>query len=133
MAYQVDFEPIHRILRCRLGGHVTDDELRQYYRLAGDHVAQAEPLAGILDLTDVTSFDVSPDTIRHLARSRSPFPNPDHPRIVIAPSSAVFGFARMFEMEGQEKRPNLHVVRSEKEAFAILGVRDADFAPVQFR
>lgn len=133
MAHHVDFDFTHRILRCRLEGRVTDDELRQYYRLAEDHVAQTNPLAGILDLTAVTSFEVSPATIRQLAKSPSAFPNPDHPRVLIAPSDSMFGFARMFEMEGQDKRPNLHVVRSEKEALAIFGVRKANFAPIQFR
>jgi hypothetical protein len=30
--------------------------------------------------------------------------------------------ARIFEVEGEATRPNLHVVRSVKEAWAILGV-----------
>jgi hypothetical protein len=131
MPYHVDFDSVHRILRCRLEGCITDEELRQYYRLAEDHVAKTDPLGGILDMTAVTSFDVSPTTIRQLAKSRSAFTNPDHPRVLIASCASVFGLARMFEMEGQDKRPNLHVVRSEKEALAILGIHKANFAPIQ--
>jgi hypothetical protein len=39
--------------------------------------------------------------------------------------------ARMFELQGQETRPNLHVVRTEKEAWAILGVSKPKFEAVQ--
>jgi hypothetical protein len=133
VTYRIDFDSMHRILRCRLEGRVTDEELREYYRLAGDHVAQTEPVAGILDLTAVKSFEVSSATIRELAKSRSPFPHPEHPRIVIATSSDIFGLARMFEIEGHEKRPNLHVVRSQKEALAILGIQKAKFSPMQIK
>ena len=35
-------------------------------------------------------------------------------RFIIAPSPSIFGLARMFELHGQETRPNLHVVRPPK-------------------
>ena len=37
----------------------------------------------------------------------------------------------MFEMEGEDKRPNLHVVRSEAEAWAILAVENPQFEPLE--
>jgi hypothetical protein len=37
----------------------------------------------------------------------------------------------MFEMQGQDTRPSLHVVRTEKEAMAILGVTETKFEPIQ--
>jgi hypothetical protein len=43
----------------------------------------------------------------------------------------MFGMARMFELEGGETRPNLHVVRSEREAFAILGIIKPKFGSVE--
>jgi hypothetical protein len=33
----------------------------------------------------------------------------------------------MFELQGQETRPNLHVVRSAKEVWVILGVEEPQF------
>ena len=130
MPYKVDFDPFYRVLRCRLIGRITDEELRHYYSLAEDHVAQTDPLGGILDMTAITSSEVSATTIRELAKSPSAFPNRDHPRVLIAPSDPTFGLARMFEIEGQERRPNLHVVRSEREALAILGIQKASFKPI---
>jgi hypothetical protein len=37
---------------------------------------------------------------------------------------------RMFELEGADTRPNLRVVRTAKEAYEILNIRDPYFAPV---
>lgn len=57
-------------------------------------------------------------------------PQPDRSRIIVAVSSQIFGMARMFEFEGEITRPNLHVVRSLAEAWAILGIREPKFEPV---
>ncbi|MGA8012504.1 MAG: hypothetical protein WB949_08770 [Candidatus Acidiferrales bacterium] len=133
MPYHFEFDATHRILRCHLGGRVIDEELKEFYGDAEKLAAQTDPLGGILDMSGVISFDASPDTIRELARSRPIMPNPDRPRVLIAPSPPVFGIARMFELQGQETRPNLHVVRSENEALAILGVRETKFETIQLK
>jgi hypothetical protein len=39
----------------------------------------------------------------------------------------------MFEVEGQELRPDLHVVHSEKEALAILELQETRFEPIQLK
>jgi len=36
---------------------------------------------------------------------------------------------RMFEMVGERTRPGFHVVHTEREAFAILGVLEPKFEP----
>jgi hypothetical protein len=131
MPYHFEFDSVRRILRCRLEGRITDEELTEYYRDLEKYSVQQDPLGGILDMTAITSLDVSPNTIRELAKSPPAMPNPGRPRVVIATSPTVFGIARMFEMQGQETRPNLHVVRSEKEALAILGVTETKFDPIQ--
>jgi hypothetical protein len=41
--------------------------------------------------------------------------------------------ARVFEIEKEERRPNLHVVHHEKEALAIFGIPKANFAPLRIR
>jgi hypothetical protein len=130
MPHQFDFDPIHRILRCRLTGRVTDEELQGYYQDIERYTAQTDPLAGIMDLSGVTSLEVSPKTIRELARLPPAMPNPARPRVLVAISPPVFGLARMFELHGQDTRPNLHVVRTEKEMFAILGIQGAKFEPI---
>jgi hypothetical protein len=133
MPYFFEFDSTHRILRCRLEGRIADEELTEYYRDLEKYSLQQDPLGGILDMSAITSLDVSPNTIRELAKSPPAMPNPARPRVLIATSPPVFGIARMFEMQGQETRPNLHVVRSEKEALAILGVTEAKFDPIRLK
>jgi hypothetical protein len=59
-------------------------------------------------------------------------PKIDRPRVVIAPTDYKFGIARIFEIEGEPTRPSLHVVRSVREAWAILGLemKEAKFEPI---
>jgi hypothetical protein len=127
MPYYFDFDSTNRILRCRLEGKITDEILKDYYRAAGKYSALTDPRASVLDMSPVTSMEVSPQTIRELANSPPAIADPSRPRCIIAPSPEVFGMARMFELQGQDTRPNLHVVRTQKEAWAILGLSKAKF------
>jgi hypothetical protein len=131
MPHQFDFDSTNRILRCRLDGRVTDEELYGCYQEIEAYSTETDPLAGIMDFSGVTSLDVSPKTIRDLARLPPAMPNPARPRVLVAISPPVFGLARMFELHGQDTRPNLHVVRTEKETFAILGIQGAKFEPIR--
>jgi hypothetical protein len=128
---EAEFDSENRILRFRLEGTVTDESLNECYREIGKYAALTAPSTGILDLSKVTSFEVSPETIRRLADLPPAIPDPRPPRVIIAPSPHVFGIARMFEIHGQDTRPSLHVVRTESEAFAILGILEPHFEPVQ--
>jgi hypothetical protein len=125
-----DFDATNRILRCRLEGPVTDEVLKNYYQLAAEYVSRTSPRAGIMDLSAVTAFDVSPESIRELAQSSPVMPNQELPRFVIAASPKVFGLARMFELEGQHTRPNLHVVQSMEAACVVLGIENLRFEPI---
>jgi hypothetical protein len=52
------------------------------------------------------------------------------PRFIVAASPTIYGTARMFELAGQDTRPNLHVVRTMKEVCVILGITDPQFEPI---
>jgi hypothetical protein len=123
MSYCFDFDSKTRIIRCRFEGAITDQTVKDYYGVAAKLVAPKVPNAGILDMSAATSVDISPQTVRELANS-TPTIDPASPRFIVAPSPRLFGLARMFELQGQENRPNLHVVRSAKEAWVILGVEE---------
>lgn len=127
MSYSFDFDSKTRIIRCRFEGDITDQTLKDYYGVATKLVASKVPNAGILDMSAVTSVDISPQTVRELANSRPTIPDPASPRFIVAASPRLFGLARMFELQGQETRPNLHVVRSAKEVWVILGVEEPQF------
>jgi hypothetical protein len=128
MPYRLEFDSTNRILQCRFEGRVTDEALKEYCRVAAERVARVGPKGGILDLSAVTSFEVSPETIRELAKSSPTTSGPSCPHIIVAPAPLIFGMARMFELQGSNARPHLHVVRTSREAWAILGVHEPKFA-----
>ena len=128
--FYFEFDSTNRILRAVFSDVVTDEDITMFYPMVTQHSAALDPLAGILDLSAVTSFEVSVQTIRNLAWSDPAMPHPERPRFIVAESSHIFGMARMFAFEGESTRPNLHVVRSAREAWVILGIREPQFNPV---
>jgi hypothetical protein len=132
MAFVFDFDPTHQILRSTFSGRVSDEDLLNHQRVGLLLVTSLDPRFAIIDLSAADPFDVTSDGMRRLAKLPPAMPKMDRPRVVIAPSDLAFGMARIFEVEGEATRPNLHVVRSVKEAWAILGVKmeDAKFGPV---
>jgi hypothetical protein len=133
MPYHFEFDSANQILLARFEGKVTDAELKEYYRIAEKYVAAASPRAGVLDMSAANSLEVSPQTIRELANLPPAFSDPYQARCIIAPSPKIFGMARMFELQGQHTRPNLHVVRTAKEAWAILGVSKPKFERLEIK
>jgi hypothetical protein len=105
MPYQFDFDPTNRILRGRLDGCVTDEVIKDYYRAAAAYAARLDPCLGITDLSAVTSFEVSPETLRVLAHSTPVMPDPSRVRVILAPDDHAFGMARLFQLEGGEFAP----------------------------
>jgi hypothetical protein len=133
MPYHFEFDSANRILLARFEGKVNDAELKEYYRTVERYVAATNPSAGVLDMSAVSSLEVSPQTIRELASLPPAFSDPHQARCIIAPSPKIFGMARMFELQGQHTRPNLHVVRTAKEAWAILSVSKPKFQPLEIK
>ena len=132
MSYKFDYDSAHGILRTRFSGEVDNQELVEFYRAAGRNVALTAPLIGLTDFSAVTRFDVSAETVRQLAKSAPAMPQTERPRIIVAPADRVFGLARIFEIEGEVTRPNVHVVRTLAEAYAILGIaEEPSYTPVE--
>jgi hypothetical protein len=129
MAYYFEFDSSNRILRCRFEGDVTDESLKECYEVAGKYAALTDPGVGIVDFSNVDSLRVSSQTVRDLAR-RTPGMPGSRPRFLVAPSSHMYGLARMFQEVGSEARPHVHVVRSVDEVYALIGVPEPQFEPV---
>lgn len=130
MPYTFDFDSANRILRCRLSGQVSDEILKDFFRIGSEYAVRTKPAAGVVDLSGVTSFDVSTPAIKALAKSAPVLHDTELRRVVIAPSPGIYGMMRMFEMEGESTRPGLQVVRSERDAWAILAVQNPKFGPL---
>jgi hypothetical protein len=131
MPYKFDFDLNSKVIRARVSDVVTDETLKEYYASASRYGRLNPTFSGICDMSAVSFVAVSSRTIRELAKLPPAVPNPDIPRCIIAGSPAMFGMARMFELEGGATRPNLHVVRTEREALAILGITKPRFGSVE--
>src|SRR6266436_992967 len=89
MPFSFELDSPNGILLGRFEGQVTDEELSAYCRDSTECIASIDPRAGITDLSAVTSFEVSPQTIIELARVRPAIPGQDPVRIIIAESPHV--------------------------------------------
>jgi hypothetical protein len=132
VAFVFDFDPIHQILRSIFSGQVSDETLLNHQCIGALLVTSLDPRFAIIDLSAADPFAVTAAGMRTLAKLPPPMPKTDRPRVVIAPSDHTFGMARIFEVAGEATRPSLHVVRSVREAWAILGVemKKAKFGPI---
>lgn len=130
MAFRFEFDSIHRIFRIKFSERVTEDDLTYFYRMAALLVESLDPLSAIIDFSDVSSFESSAQFIRELAGLPPVMPKMERPRVVVAPKDYVFGLSRLFGVEGEATRPNFHVVRSTREACAILGVEEPEFEAI---
>jgi hypothetical protein len=125
--YIFDFDLTNGILRSRLSGQVTDEVLKDFFRADASHIVRTQPRAGVVDLSEVTSFEISARMIGELAKSAPVSTNPGIERVVIAPSPEIYGMMRMLEIAGEPRRLDMHVVRTEREAWAILSVTNPRF------
>jgi hypothetical protein len=130
MSCAFDFDSTNRILRSRLAGQVSDEEFIDFYRGISRRAIHLSPSAGLVDLSDVTSFDVSVQVMGALATLPSVVQDPKFLRIVIAPSSETFAMMRMFGTAGEQAHPNVHVVQTERDAWALLSVNAPRFYPL---
>jgi hypothetical protein len=130
MPYLFEFDSANALLQGRLYGVVTSEDFREYFRQGIRCISAKKPRAGISDLTEVTSFEVSAQTVRDLATSRPIAAAEALLRVIVANSPDVFGMARMFEAQGEATRPNLHVVKTCRDALVIVGVQEPHFEPI---
>jgi hypothetical protein len=128
MTFRVEFDPKNRILLRRIEGPLTEESLEPIYLAGEKYWAALTPRAEIVDFSCVTEVSISTERIRQLARQQPALPEMTNlPRIAVAPTTADFGLARMFQIVGENKRPLLQVVHTIEEAFAILGIQSPHF------
>jgi hypothetical protein len=131
MPYRFDFDSTNQILRGRIEGRVTDKELKAFYLHACELAKTTNPRAAIADFSAVTSLNFGPQTLLDLAKFPPVLPDPNQPRVILAPSEEVFGSARIFQYNIEQTRRNVHVVHKLGEACAILGVQQLEFKAIR--
>jgi hypothetical protein len=129
VGFFMDFDARNNILRLTLEGLVTDAIMLDAYATAARYVASHSPCRGIGDVSQVTKFEVSSNTVRKLALS-SPVIPAGHMRVFVAPQDSVYGMVRMFQTIGESTRPDFHLVRTMEEAYRLLQVEWPVFSPV---
>jgi hypothetical protein len=132
MAFRFEFDPVNKILLCRMDGRLTDELLTVFYEEARKRSTAADASMAIMDVSSVTEFAVSAESVSRLARQEPAMAHATtRPRILIAPQTHAFGLFRMFQIIGEPKRPLLQVVHTLDEAFAALGVQSPKFSPLE--
>ncbi len=130
MAFRVEYDSVNQILAIRFDGCVTDELLLSFYRVDAPKIIAATKFrASIVDFSEVTALEVAPATLRTLAWSEPIDQESSRPRVIVAPSDHIFGSARIFAAHGEDTRPSLHVVRTLRQAYAVLDVVHPQFAP----
>ena len=130
MTYRFDHDAAHGILRLRYIGKISDELIKKAYKATPEAVLKTNPRGMIVDLTEVTQFDVSTQTIHELADYQPTVKDPSVPRIIVAPTPYLFGMSRMFQILGEHTRPMLQVMSSADEAYAQLEVTEPKFKPL---
>ena len=129
MTSSFEFDPINQVVCWRLAGDITEALFAESLALVKNILSDTQPKKGVIDLSAVTSFQVSAETIKRLAFSEPIFAS-ELPRVVVAPSDHLYGLARMFASLTEHLRTEVHVVRTLDEAYELLGIRSPEFRPL---
>jgi hypothetical protein len=121
-----EFDPVNKVVCWRLQGEVTDKLSAESLHLVADILTDTNPKSGIIDLSQVTSFRISTETVKQTANSRPLFPA-ELPRVIVASSDHVYGIARMFAALSNDTRKDAQVVRTMDEAYQLLGIKEPQF------
>jgi len=130
VTYRFEHDAANGILCLSYIGQISDELIRKAYKATPEAVLKTNPRGMIIDLSEVTAFDVSSQTIHELAAYQPTVKNPLVPRIIVAPTPYLFGMSRMFQLLGEHTRPMLQVVSSTNEAYAQLDVVKPKFGPL---
>jgi hypothetical protein len=123
----IDLDPKHRVLRITVTTTLTDEALNEVYRTIARLASRGGPYAAIIDFSEVVAYPLSTNTIRSLAATAPAVPA-GRPRVIVAPQSALYGLARMFELHRDSMGGQLQVLHSMDEAYDLLKVSPEDFS-----
>ena len=128
MAFTLLFDAGNKVLLARFDGTVTADVMRAMVAAARRFAEREGQHPAIADFSAVEHFEIDADSIRQFAQARPVMAG--HKRVLVAPSDAIFGSLRMFEMHQSAVGDEPVVVRSLQRAYEILEIRDPDFQPI---
>jgi hypothetical protein len=131
MPYHFEFDKKHRILLTVVTGEFSDDDQLMINTDIRKRATELDILAGIGDMSAITSCTVSSASVQIVAREASPY-SPQTKRYLVAPADHLYGISRMYKATAPEKsRAQLEIVRSRDEALEALGALDAVFEKIE--
>jgi hypothetical protein len=131
MPYHFEFDKKHRILLTVVTGEFSDDDQLMINTDIRKRANDLDIVAGIGDMSAITSCTVSSASVQIVAREASPY-SPQTKRYLVAPADHLYGISRMYKATAPEKsRAQLEIVRSRDEALEALGALDAVFEPIE--
>jgi len=116
--FQVEFDQSNKIMLMRVEGRLTDESLPYLYEASRQHLSATDARVCIVDLSSVSDFAVSSQSIQNLAHQKPASPGHKHRCFIVAPAGLAFGLCRMFQILGEATRPLLEVVHTLGEVFA---------------
>ena len=108
-----------RIVYSALHGIIHEAEFLAQPQRIQNHPAFDPSFSEIIDLRGITDVQVPPESIRQLAATES-ICNRESKHVVIAPSGLIMDFARMFQLDAQQTRPHVVIVKTPAEAYEYL-------------
>lgn len=131
MPVHFEFDSANQILLARVVGPVNDTAVPKIHEAARKLSLEKNPRAGIVDLSGITSLNISTGILEVLAKWEPAMAPMSRPRFVVAPADHVFGLTRIFQTIDGRARPQFHVVRTVEEVYRALGVESPQFEPLE--
>ena len=116
--YQIDVA--RRLVMSRAWGVFSTAEFLAHFEAVVTDPAFDPTFAQLVDLRDVTSFNLDTGTLR--AKAGASFFHPGVRRAIVAPSDLGFGLARMFGTYAESASQTIAVFRAIDEAEHWLGL-----------
>jgi len=126
----LEFDAGNNVARWSLEGRVTDKTFSEGLSFIASFLAGTTPKSGIVDLSGVTSFEVSVSFLKEVASSEPILPTHLH-RVIVAPTGHIYGLSRMFGILSEKTRPNLEIVRTMDEALKVLRIDAPNFQCIE--
>lgn len=112
-------------MRLTVIGEMTDETVTELWMKGLSVSASFSSYKGIVDLSGVTRFTVTPRIVELIAKKESIDLSV---RVFVAPSDFIYGSIRMFQILPEKTCKNLQVVRTMQNAYKLLGIESPKFA-----
>jgi hypothetical protein len=120
MPFSTSVDVAHETVLIHFHGTVTVEDFSRGRAELADLPGWSPWFAHVFDLTGISKIDLPTDALRAMATAPPMFDKAAQQVLIASPGTLAFGLARMFQTFGTAQRPNVHIVSSLKEAYAVV-------------